>query len=203
MCYAEIGYPSLPEFVKLKQHKFYSRAAVERLNLVDDPLMFCIDIVTRANTVSSRNIREFVNSSVPNLQDLMVTVHERISVSSGSRCAVYRSINPGFAVHGLYKDRHTVNDRYRMAFTRLRVSGHNLCIETGRWNRRGRGRLLQEERLCVCGNVQTEKHVVEDCPVSNDIRDSVGLTNMDDLFNEKYSHKESCMIIHNILHLYE
>ena len=106
-------------------------------------------------------------------------------------------------MHAVYKDRHTVNDRYRMAFTRLRVSGHSLCIETGRWNRRGRGRLPREERLCVCGIIQTESHVVEDCPVSNDIRVSTGLTNMTDLFDGKFSHNDSCKIIYDVLRLYE
>lgn len=203
VCYAELGYPPLPELVQLKQHKFFSRIVTERLGTSEDPLMFCIDIVTRADTVIGRHIARFVNSSVPTIRDLMATVHERITISSGSRCAMYRLINPEFVVHSVYKDRHTVNDQYRVAFTRLRVSGHNLCIETGRWNRRGRGRLPREERLCVCGEVQTEKHVVEDCPVSSRIRDSTGLRNMEELFNGKYSHYESCKISNDILNLYE
>lgn len=203
VCYAELGYPSLPELVKLRQHKFYTKAVVGRMSLVDDPLMYCMGIVAGANTALSRSLNDFVRSNVPNMSDVMAMVHERISLSNGSRCIVYRSINPEFKVHGVYKDRHTVNDRHWMAFTRLRVSGHSLSIETGRWNRRGRGRLPREERLCVCGNIQTEKHVVEDCPVSIHIRNSVRLSNMDDLFNGKYSHAESCLVVYDILQLYE
>lgn len=203
VCYAEIGYPSLTDSVKQRQQKFYSKVAAERVDLVDDPLMFCINIVTRANISVSRIISEFESSSVPKVSDMMSAVHERISVSNGSRCVVYQSINPEFAVHNVYKDRHAINDRYRMAFTRLRVSGHSLCIETGRWNRRGRGRLPREERLCVCGDIQTEKHVVEDCPVSSNVRNSIGLSNINDLFNEKFSHEDSCKIIYDILNLYD
>ena len=114
-------------------------------------------------------IRDFVDSNVPNMNDLMQNVYSVITASTGSRYVVYRSVmNPRFEIHSLYKERHTINDRFRISFTRFRVSGHSLCVETGRWNRRGRGRLPLEERLCACG--ETERHVVEVCPVSSDIR---------------------------------
>lgn len=51
--------------------------------------------------------------------------------------------------------------------------------------------------------MQTEKHVVEDFPVSSDVRNSVGLSNMNDLFHEKFSREDSCKIIYDILKLYE
>ncbi|KAK7074213.1 hypothetical protein SK128_018360, partial [Halocaridina rubra] len=54
---------------------------------------------------------------------------------------------------------HTINELHRLSFTRFRVCGHSLVCETGRWNRRGRGRLLPEERLCMCGDVQNERHL--------------------------------------------
>ena len=57
-----------------------------------------------------------------------------------------------------------------MAYSQFRLSGHKLSIETGRWDRRGRGRLPVEERVCPCGAVQTEMHVLEACPLTNDIR---------------------------------
>ena len=57
-----------------------------------------------------------------------------------------------------------INELERMEWTRLRLSSHSLAVEVGRWNRRGRGRLPMEERLCVCGQIQTEQHVIEICP---------------------------------------
>ena len=89
-----------------------------------------------------------------------------------------------------------------MSFTRFRVSGHSLAVETGRWNRRGRGRLPMEERLCVCGQVQTEQHVVEQCPITSDIRVRYGLYRID-LFNRKYSDEVSVKITHDILNLFK
>ena len=43
----------------------------------------------------------------------------------------------------------------------------NLRIETGRWTR-----LPRKERLHVCGQVQTERHVMESCDLTKTIRDN-------------------------------
>ena len=174
----------------------------ERNGHPDDPLMYAIDIVTRANTTSSTIIQGFINTNVTSMHHLMLRVHERIEASTGSRYALYRKINPTFVLHSVYKDRHTCNDIFRMSFTRFRVSGHCLAIESGRWNRRGRGRLPIEERLCGCGAIQTERHVVEDCPISANIRQYHNLECLEDLFNGKYETEQSCKIIHKILTLY-
>ena len=85
-------------------------------------------------------------------------------------------MNPTFSVHDIYVKRQTVNDIYRSSFTRFRVSGHSLSIETGRWNKRGRGRLPLEERLCRCGDVQSEIHVVEGVPRRRDLGMCLALT---------------------------
>ena len=41
----------------------------------------------------------------------------------------------------------------RVSWTRLRISGHSLAVEEGRWNRRGRGGLPLEERLRSCNQI--------------------------------------------------
>ena len=110
-------------------------------------------------------------------------------------------MNPTFTVHDIYKKRHAVNDIHRMSFTRFRVSGHTLAIETGRWNRRGRGRLPLEERLCKCRLVQTEKHVVEECPSTQHLRDFYSISVLDDLFT-KFTNDVTCKIIHDMLSVY-
>ena len=70
----------------------------------------------------------------------------------------------------VYKCQSNINELHGTAFSFLRVIGHNLAIETGRWNRRGRGRLEVAERLCPCGAVQTELHVLESYPLTQDVR---------------------------------
>lgn len=42
---------------------------------------------------------------------------------------------------------------------------HNLRIKTGRWSR-----LPREERLCPCGEIQTERHIIENCRLSQEVR---------------------------------
>ena len=101
---------------------------------------------------------------IPHVSTLARNVHDAIAESHSSRFTTYSTINPLYVTHSVYSERHTVNDCHRISFTRLRVSGHSLAIETGRWNRRGRGRLPVEERLCECGAVQSEQHVIERCP---------------------------------------
>ena len=94
------------------------------------------------------------------------------------------------------------NETYRIAFTRFRVSSHALAIETGRWNRRGRGRLPIEERLCTCGQVQTEEHVISDYPISQHIRDLYGFSSINDLMSVNLPNETVCTIIYQILNLY-
>ena len=90
--------------------------------------------------------------------------------------------------------------------TELRSQGFGclatLVVETGRWNRRGRGRLPMEERLCSCGEIQTEIHVINNCPLSQHFRDEYEFTDISDLMCEKFSNEIVCKIIYNILNLY-
>ena len=53
----------------------------------------------------------------------------------------------------------------RAAFTRIRLGSHRLKIEMGRWSR-----IPKEERLCTCGVIQTEQHVLLLCPVTEPLR---------------------------------
>ena len=92
---------------------------------------------------------------------------------------------------------------HRIAFTRFRLSSHSLVIETGRWNRRGRGRLPIEERLCSCGMIQTEEHVVCQCPRSQHIREEYNFTCISDLMSGRFGNEILCKIIFRILNLYD
>ena len=53
----------------------------------------------------------------------------------------------------------------RVAFSRIRLGSHRLKIETGRWSR-----IPREARLCTCGAIQTEQHVLLICPDSEPLR---------------------------------
>ena len=105
-------------------------------------------------------------------------------------------INPDGSLHYVYTAKHTIKETQR-------VSGHALACERGRWNRCGRGRLPLEERLCQCGEVQTERHVVKDCPFTQHIRGTYGFTDLEELLSENFEPNVTCEIIHNILSVCE
>ncbi len=65
----------------------------------------------------------------------------------------------------MYWCRKEIKDFHRVAVTRIRLSSHRLAIETGRWSR-----LPSEERKCTCGEIQTERHVVNECVRTRDVR---------------------------------
>ena len=81
------------------------------------------------------------------------------------------------------------------------MSGHSLAVEEGRWNRRKRSRLPLEERLCDCGEIQSERHVIEQCLKSAVLRQQYGITTMENLSVERDDYESVCGVIHSILSL--
>ena len=65
----------------------------------------------------------------------------------------------------LYNNRLYVPEHYRIAYTRFRLGSHRFKIETGRWSR-----IPRERRLCLCGEVQDELHILQHCELLHDIR---------------------------------
>ena len=69
-------------------------------------------------------------------------------------------------VHPVYTSHKYIDERARIAFSRLRLSSHSLKVETGRWSR-----IAQDERLCACGGgVEDESHVLLACPKTEAVR---------------------------------
>ena len=72
--------------------------------------------------------------------------------------------------------RKNIPEHLRVALTRIRLGSHRLKVETGRWSR-----IPVEQRLCTCGEVQTEQHVLLSCPLSEPIRETFRNLNFTDL----------------------
>ena len=83
------------------------------------------------------------------------------------------------------------------------MSAHSLAVEVGRWNRRGRGRLPLEERLCPCGEIQTERHVTQHCILTEHLREMYNFAHIQDLFSDKFDNNERCCIIYKILDVFK
>ena len=114
----------------------------------------------------------------------------------------WRRHNSDLITATIYSTDHLILEERRRAFTRFRVSSHSLTTETGRWNRRGRGRLSVEERLCPCGEVQTEEHVVTHCPRTQRLRDEYGFGSIADLNSREDMMQRKCDFIYEILDLF-
>ena len=55
-------------------------------------------------------------------------------------CNAFNDIIPTMAVHNVNRIRHIMNVLHRVPFTRLKVSGHPVVMETVKQTLRGRGR---------------------------------------------------------------
>jgi len=138
----------------------------EREGLSDDPFALVWSMAREAGTSSARYIQELLREESPR-EDDMRKLKQRVSTSEKSKAQTYcTDINPNLEIHPVYTAASSVVPEYqRLAFSRLRLSAHRLAIETGRWTRTPRDR-----RLCTCGQVQTEQHVIGACPTTAHIR---------------------------------
>lgn len=199
VCYIEAGYPSLHQIVKNKQHTFFRKMWQEKSDMVDDPLIFAINLAIDSNSPTSRLIRRCVMTDAEEVHD---DVTPSLRNRDSSRRKTYVELNPSLTVHNIYTARHSINEIHRISFTRFRVSSHNLACETGRWNRRGRGRLPLHERVCECGLVQMEAHVVEHWPNTQHLRQHYQFTTVHELLYGNLAPDVMCKVIHEILTIY-
>ena len=87
----------------------------------------------------------------------------------------------------------------RLSFSRVRLSAHRLKVETGRW-----ARIPRDHRLCACGSVQDEEHVMQYCPLVQHIRVKYGKQSL--VFPECLSQAKSLddfKVINDILVFFE
>ena len=199
LCLIESGYPSLEAAIHQRQHRFFERMKAERSDMSDDPLMFALKITERDNKELNRCISEILANNDPLMHD-NAKRKESILSSTRTKTITYREINPTLTVHPIYKSTDNHDDDFRTAFTRLRLSSHRLRIETGRWTRTPR-----DERVCQCGEgVQTEKHVICDCVLVTNIRESFNSSEIDfeDFMTSEKSKQQLAMVM-NILSFYE
>ena len=204
VCYIESGYAPLKSLVKSKQRKFFTKMYNDRIELNDDPFGYVLKFVLSSRYKTKNYLNDLLNNS--NVNDYQLEselLKDNLRRSESSRRTIYCNvINPNLTVHNIYLMRHNVIESHRIAFTRFRVSSHSLAVETGRWNRRGRGRLPMEERLCSCGEVQSEDHVISRCSHSQNIRDSYEFTCINDLMSGNFSNESLCKIMYEVLNLY-
>ena len=203
LCLVELGLIDLRSFVKSKQRHFFTQAWVERGAMRDDPLGHVINLILEFDTPTTRYIRDLLDNDVDDLIEASERLKQEVSTSDSSRLVLYKTINSDFKVHDIYSKKINIYELEIMEWTRLRLSSHSLAVEVGRWNRRGRGRLPMEERLCVCGQIQTEQHVIETCPRTQPIRTQYDISSLSDLLVERSDYSNVCHIVSQILKVFK
>ena len=115
----------------------------------------------------------------------LVRAKNAIRFSNKTRRITYLSLNPELVINDLYSGSFNIPEFARIAVTRLRTSSHRLKIESGRW-----ARIPRDLRLCSCGEIQDEEHVLLRCPMSQELRSTFSLTanfrSASQLLNAKY-----------------
>ena len=101
-------------------------------------------------------------------QSIYHNIHDKALTKT--KYNTYLTINPLLVVSPVYSNKCIyIPDFMRISFTRLRLSSHNLKVETGRWFRR----TPHDLRICNCNDlnqVQNEYHVLFVCEHTKIIR---------------------------------
>ena len=103
-----------------------------------------------------------------------------ITMSGSSRRVAYLALNPELCVSPVYGDRLHVEEAKRVSFSRIRVSSHRMAFEMGRWSR-----IPSDNRLCPCGRLQNDEHVLLHCELTEQYRQrlNIHVDNLKDLLN--------------------
>jgi hypothetical protein len=157
--YVESGYLPVKDLL-IERQKHFLEQFFKRENYTDYPLYKALELAKLCKSPMGRYFEQ-VMTWVPS--EALEKCIMRIQASSSTRRQTYLGINPDLSKHRLYKD--GVPEHHRIATTRLRLSSHLLKIETGRWSR-----IAVEDRKCMCGEVQTESHILLNCRYSDIIR---------------------------------
>jgi hypothetical protein len=160
ICLLELGYPSLKGFIKNKQRSVIGTLISEREHMEGDPFNYVWHLCKDAKTPGARYILSLLHQEQDFVTSNLDRIRESVRGSTRTKLMTYiNDMNPELLVHDMYTDRsNSVPEYKRIAFTRLRVISHHLAIKTSLWST-----LPRDRRLCQCGEIQTEVHIVCQC----------------------------------------
>lgn len=163
----ECGYPEVNALVKGYQRNTYQKLLFRNQSIHDDPFKLIIEITDGLR--QTEYIKNLAGTSDCFKDVSMENIKTKIRNCNGSKAVAYKLSNPLLSVHDVYsRNKFDINEHKRVAFTRFRLSAHNLNIERGRWVR---PITPIDRRLCECGNfIQNEEHVLKYCNLTGIIR---------------------------------
>ena len=201
LCLIESGLETFGHEVTIRRKNFVTKK-MQEIDL-DEPFQCIFDLCRRENTPGYRFLNACMNTD---LEETSLSGIKNFIVNKPENATKYwtykEKMNKPLESHKVYSEKEYVPDYLRLAFTRLRTISHDLRIETGRWSRTPR-----ELRVCSCSpvTIQNEKHVLIQCPLSQQLRQkyaSLNFTNMEALMSEDNHLIDLCKFVYDVLKLY-
>ena len=161
----EAGTGSAKSYIKDRQRKFLHKL-FSRTDFRDTYVGRIIDMAIDIRSPAGVIISNYVNLGEGHdfQKECMLNARSAIETSVSTRRSSYLALNPSLSKSPILNVT-DISEHCRIAYTRIRTSSHRLRVETGRW-----ARIPVESRLCGCGEIQTEEHVLLRCNLTQDIR---------------------------------
>jgi hypothetical protein len=187
--HTETGIPPASATIRQNQLHFYKPISEGD----DRPIARVLTLVKQSRTPMAIYICNLIKDEKTPIDVEVEKRKKRISEANTTRRRTYLQMNPTLSVHPMY---HTNMPEYlRIAGTRMRLASHRLKIETGRW-----ARIPEELRLCPCGEVQNERHVLIECQLTEIFRHRQ-FKNIDEITQTEPI--VFCQLCHNILDFFK
>ena len=155
ICLLESGMLPLKDYIRHKREKYLKK---KFMNVIDgSPLQKAFQLANSVETKSSKIIKTTITSPTKTTDSYMKDLAECVkNKTMSSKRMTYLEMNTLLTKNDIYENI-SIPEHQRVAFTRFRLSSHDLNIERGRWSR-----ISRENGKCICdqNEIQTEKHVL-------------------------------------------
>ena len=177
--YIELGLMTLKAVIKRRQYRFYKNITTGK----DWPLLR--HIMRQSRDVSTNYIKYYDDllQRYGNEEELIqdeIQKQKECILEKGrkgkSKYMSYIAMNPHLKKSNIYE--FFLSTSTLQNVIRLRTVSHSLAIETGR---HGRNRKPLAERLCHCGEVESEEHFIQKCMTYEHIRRKYNINQESDI----------------------
>jgi hypothetical protein len=104
-----------------------------------------IKLAIQKKTTMGKQILCLRNNHADHTTQCLNNLKDKILTATTTKRETYVALNPNLQLQPIYNDK-CIPEQIRIAYTRMRLSSHNLKIETGRW-----ARIPRDLRTCQCG----------------------------------------------------
>ena len=187
LVHIDTGLPNAKSIIVDRQVKFLLKMRTFHNN---DFITRIIDLAITAKTPMGNRIHTLETQVHSRKDNFFTDLRQSLRNSQSTRRQDYTMMNPELNISPVLDPKcdNFIPEMNRISVNRLRLGSHHLKIETGRW-----ARIPRDERLCVCGgDIQSESHVLIDCPRSEHLRHNMNI-HPQSLY-ELFKHKNTYLI---------